>query len=127
MTEHLHLNLGGEDFESTPENTTLFTFLGTTALNGAIVNNAQFNHVFFQKGNEDDNTLVGSYMFRTINNEGVFDTIMTHIASEDYPMVLNRRDVPECDITAYNNMVENVASQEHAEDFIPDEWLNEGA
>jgi hypothetical protein len=123
MSESLHLDFNGQAFEATPDNTTLFTFMGRAAIRDEIeIDLSTFNHVFFQTGDEDDTTMTGSYMFRTAKNEGTFDVILSHIASEDFPMVLNRRSVPDCDVKAYYNMIDNVATSEQVGDFIPDEW-----
>ena len=125
MSENLTLTFGdGNEFECTPDNTTLFTFLGKTALGGISIDSGRFNHVFFQTGEEDEETMTGTYMFRTDRNEETFDTVVSHIAEFDYPMVLNRREVPECDIRAYNNMIKNRAKAEleDLDDFFPESW-----
>src|SRR5690349_10111711 len=98
MSEYLHLDLGGEEFEATPENTSLFTFLGQTALNGLMLDNERFNHIFFYKEMTDRGNLSGSYMFRTENNGDTWDAIANYIATNDYPMSLNQREVPDCDV-----------------------------
>ena len=122
MSEHLMLNLGGNEFESRPDNTTLFTFMGKTALNGIEYDNSRVNHIFFQTGNEDDQTMSGTYIFRTEANAGIFDTILSHITTNDYPMVLNRRDVPQCDWDAFQRMIDQQAASEEIPDTLPEGW-----
>lgn len=124
MSEHLRLNLGGNEFEARPDNTTLFTFLGRSAIRGVEMDHHRLNHVFFQTGEEDEGTLSGSYVFRTDKNEETFDTIVGHIVEHDYPMMLNRRDVPECDVNAYFNMLDLKATEEAGDlgDFLPEGW-----
>jgi hypothetical protein len=122
MSEFLYLDKGGKEFESRPDNTTLFTFLGHTALNGINFENARANHIFFQDGMEDEATMTGSYMFRTEDNANIWDTIATHIMTNDYPMILNRREVPACDWEAYSRMLDQSAAAETVEDFFPEEW-----
>ena len=122
MSEHLHLRFGEAEFEAKPENTTLFTFLGKTALRGLEMDNSRFNHIFFQTGTEDETTISGSYMFRTEENSETFDTIMNFVAGHDYPMVLNRRSVPECDVEAYFRMLDQRAAAEEIPDTLPEGW-----
>ena len=122
MSEHLMLNLGVNEFESRPDNTTLFTFLGKTALNGIEFDNSRVNHIFFQTGSEDDQTMSGTYIFRTEANAGIFDTILSHITTNDYPMVLNRRDVPQCDWDAFQRMIDQRAASEEIPDTLPEGW-----
>lgn len=122
MSEYLLLNLGGNEFESRPDNTTLFTFLGKTALNGIEFDNSRLNHVFFQIGEETEESMSGTYIFRTEQNANIWDTIATHIMTNDYPMVLNRRDVPECDWDAYNRMLDLQVGNEDIPDTLPEDW-----
>lgn len=125
MSESLHILLSGNEFEATPDNTTLFTFLGRAAINGIDFDLSRANHVFFHTGGTDEQTMTGSYMFRTDSNADSFDTITSHMAEHSYPMVLNRRELPECDYNAYMNMLERTAATEAVGDFVPDGWLDE--
>ena len=124
MSEHIHLRFGESEFEATPDNTTLFSFLGRSAIRGVMMDHHRFNHIFFTTGEQDEETMSGSYVFRTDKNEEVFDNIVSHIVEHDYPMMLNRRDVPECDISAYFNMLEQKAAEESGDlgDFLPEGW-----
>lgn len=126
MSEHLRINLGGSEFESTPYNTTLFTFLGRAAINGVEFDLSRANHVFFETGDTENNVIAGTYLFRTEDTAQTYDTIVQYMADNDYPMVINRRELPECDYNAYNRMLDQFAATEKSEDFIPEEWLNDG-
>lgn len=124
MSERMILRFGEREFETSPENTTLYTFLGKTALHGVEMENSRFNHMFFVTGEESEETVSGSYMFRTEENAETWDTIAQFLADNAYPMILNRRDVPDCDVTAYMNMLENriQADTDDLGDFIPEGW-----
>lgn len=114
MSEHLRLNLGdGREFEMRPDNATLYTFLGKTALGGMEFNNESVNHVFLVTGEEENETVTGTYIFATAE---VYADLAGFMVENDYPMVLNRRDVPECDMNAYYRMID----QHVAAEDIPD-------
>lgn len=121
MSEHLMLNFGdGREFEMRPDNATLYTFLGETALKGGIkFNNESANHVFLQTGEQDDETMTGTYVFSTAES---YAPLANFMVEHDYPMVLNRREVPACDMEAYLRMVDQTASNAEIPDEIPD-WL----
>lgn len=94
-------------FDATPLNTTLFTHLGRLAM---------WDHVFMQTGEEDE-MMVGSYVFRSAD---VFDELAAFIAENNYPMVLNKIEVSECDQVAFDRML---AQNSGDLDTIPDEWM----
>jgi hypothetical protein len=77
--------------------------------------------VFLQTGDEDEATIVGTYVF---NQHSVYDEMASFIIEADYPMVLNRIEVPDCDIAAFNRMVSQQATDL---DHIPDEWLGDAS
>lgn len=121
----LRLNLGNDrEFEMTPYNSTLFTFMGKTALNGIEFDNANVNHIFLQTGEETEAAMIGTYIF---SNAEHFNTIAAFMVDSEFPLVLNRRDVPECDWNAYRTHVEQRAAAEAEEigDFLPDDWLGD--
>lgn len=112
----LKITIGNEEFEATPYNTTLFTFLGRIAIKDMEYDSSRFDHIFLQRGDVDSETISGAYIFKTSETLETFDAIKAHLESHSFPMMLNRRGVPECDVTAYFNMLDRyVASQE-----IPD-------
>lgn len=102
----LKLNIEGKPFESNRTNTTIFTFVGQLAM---------FNHVFVQTG-EDENNMVGAYVFC---DNPAFQPITEHASTNSWPMILNRNEVPECDV--------NVWERSHLEDIrsfesYPEDW-----
>lgn len=118
----LRLNLGEDrEFEMRPTNATLFTFLGKTAMHGIMFDNSNVDHVFLQTGNEDERTMTGTYLFKT---SGSYEAIAAFMIENQYPLILNRRDVPGCDMNAYLRMVDQHAASEAEEldDFFPEDW-----
>lgn len=118
----IRLRFGEAEFEATPQNTTYFSFLGKTAIRGIEFEQARANHIFFQTGDEDDTTVSGSYMFRTDNNSDVYDTILNYMVEHRYPMIINRREIPQCDIDAYFRMIDQQAAAEEIPDTLPEGW-----
>lgn len=104
----MKLDLQGSEFEATPENTTLFTFLGRIAC---------YSHVFIQTGPEDDEVMVGTYVFAS---HPVYENMAQFMAEYGYPMHTNLREVADCDVNAYDRMI---SQQTNDLDHIPDEWL----
>lgn len=103
----LQLN-GREDFEATPENTSLFQFAGQLAC---------YNHVFIQTGEETDEVSMGAYVF---NTHPVYHEMVAFMVRHEYPMHLYLREVAECDINAFNNMIAQHASE--LDNGVPEEW-----
>lgn len=101
------LHMPGGEFEATPINTTLFTFLGRLAC---------YDHVFLQTGEEDEGVISGTYIF---NQLSIYDEMAAFLVEASYPMLLNRIEVPDCDINAFNKMV---SQQTENLDHIPDDW-----
>lgn len=103
----LELSVRGEQFFATRQNTTLFTFYGEIAM---------FNHVFLElQDAEDENQMMGAYVFC---DHAAYQELGNFIVEHNFPMVLNRNDLPECDEQAWRNA-------HPIEDFVPD-WLGEG-
>ena len=103
----MKLQLPSGEFRATPENTTLFTFLGRLAC---------YDHIFLQTGDEDERTITGTYVF---NQHSVFEEMAAFVVEHDYPMVLNRIEVPDCDLNAFNSMIhQNTNDIDH----VPDDW-----
>lgn len=101
----LELRIRGEQFFATRENTTLFTFFGSLAM---------FNHVFLELGEQDEHTALGAYVFC---DHPAYEQIGNFVAEHNFPMVLNRNEVPPCDEDAWTNA-------HPIEDFVPEEWGN---
>lgn len=85
----------GTVFEAIRENTTLFTHLGRLAC---------YDHVFIHTNvdQDTDEQMVGTYVFR---QHEAFGEMEEYMFENDYPMVLNKLQVAECDINAWNNMI----------------------
>lgn len=101
----MKFRINGEKFKPTPENTTLYTFAGQ----------AMFNHVFLQL-NKEGEEVSGAYIFAPSE---AFNALARLVIEKDYPMVLNMREVPECDQRAFFNAnLEDLASM----DSFPEDW-----
>lgn len=105
----IETNVG--EIESKRDNTTLFTHLGRLAC---------YDHVFIQTSTEDG-VAGGIYVFRDAE---VFDQMAEYMVENEYPMVLNKIDVAECDLKAFDNMVSN--NTKDVGDYLPEEWDSEG-
>lgn len=120
MTENdpsLRLSMdGGMSLELTPDNTTLYTFLGHTVIGDLTVDNATINHVFHRTGQNEQGQAIGMYFFRT---HPAYRDIAEHLTEYRYPMVLNQRQVPLCDFKAHCEEVDRQAAIFAGE--IPDE------
>ena len=112
MSENIILKMNGEDFESTPDNTSLFNFIGELASR---------DHVFIQTGVGDlPHIMVGTYVFKP---HPVYERLAAHLVENGYPMHLNLRRIPQSDEKAYNDMIDRAVEGQSAGDFIPDGWV----
>lgn len=110
--EPLHLRVNGEDFESTPLNTSLFTFAGELAM---------YDHVFLITGEEESpQRLLGAYVFKTLQEEA-YKTLHVHIKKNKYPQHLNMLIAPQCDRDAFDNIAFNDLS---GMDGVPEGWTD---
>lgn len=106
----IKLNLAGEEFEATPDNAHLYKFLGELAC---------YSHVFLVTGYDDDaDSYKGSYIFQ---NSAVFGQLALIMMNNGFPLHLNLREVPDCDVSAFNRMIDQQVAD--IDDF-PDEWLD---
>lgn len=101
----LHLNFKGEPLEATPDNTSLFLFLGHLSM---------YNHIFIQT--DDDH---GAYIFERFVPE-VWGKIAKYVSRHGFPMHVNLREVAECDKTAFDRMVEVTVAE--VDEGIPEGW-----
>lgn len=100
----LTLNLGdGKKIELTPENTSVYTFLGQTAVGDALFENASVNHAFVQTTRNEKDQPQGMYFFEQFHP--VYKEIAAHAIKHSFPTMANQRTVPECDMRAYMNEV----------------------
>lgn len=131
MSEHmqpeepsLELTFGdGREFEMRRDNSRLFTFIGKTALNELLVDSEQFNHVFLQlEPIDEDGNIRGTYIF---SRHDSYNQLAGYMVENDFPMSLNNLEVPDCDKSAYQTMVEQqLKSELESEfgDFPPEDW-----
>lgn len=84
----IELNLNGERFEATRDNTTLFQFFGRLAI---------YNHIFLETG-EDSQYPIGAYLF---SDHPAYPELEELIVAHEYPQHLALREVAECDIDAW--------------------------
>lgn len=106
----LEITMNGEKFLATPENTTLFAFIGELAV---------YDHVFIETG-MTESTPTGAYLFK---NQEAWDDIVDFMVTNDYTQHVNLREVAECDRDAFNRtFYEDVR---HFASF-PQEWAHNG-
>lgn len=103
-SEKLNLDL-------TPENTSLFNFLGESAIGPHCV----FNHIFIQK--EDDEGEVEFYAYVFADHDD-YDDIVRHIRKHRFPQHLNLPEVAEMDQIAFE------ATHGEITPTFPEEWLD---
>ncbi|HET8708970.1 MAG TPA: hypothetical protein VFL85_01675 [Candidatus Saccharimonadales bacterium] len=99
--EHLptmRLTIDGERFESTPDNTSLFQYIGASATR---------SHIFIETGEgNEDHTVRGSYIF-SINP--AYQQMLHFMAHHNFPMHVNLREVADCDERAYQLAIDQAA------------------
>ena len=108
MSKHLEVNIGDNEFIVTPENTSLFTFMGEAAL---------YDHVFMKRERNEQNQVIGNFVFANGKQPHIYEYLMNFIIAEDYPIHMNIREAAECDIAAFEREM-----FEGFEDGIPDNW-----
>lgn len=97
---NLTLNLqDGRKLEITPDNSMLYTFLGRTVVGDLSIDNSSINHIWVKTGVNDQGQPLGMYFFEEFSP--VYEEVSEHMHLHDYPMSLNQRQVPECDIRAW--------------------------
>lgn len=100
----LPLKWGDRRLEMTPRNSILYTFMGRTAVTSANetfeANNEVFNHVWIVTGENR-----GMYFWAEHDPEEYAQ--MAHFMVEhSFPMLLNNREVPACDVQAWLDEVD---------------------
>jgi hypothetical protein len=89
----------GEKIDLTYRNTYLYTFLGKTAIGDIAFENSNANHVFIETGKDENNNPSGVYLFEKFHR--VYGQIAEFVVENSLPQILNRRDVPACDLNQY--------------------------
>jgi hypothetical protein len=121
--ETLILNLGdNKKLELTPDNTTVYTFMGRTAVGDVMFENASANHAFVQTGKNEQDQPTGMYFFERFHP--VYSKIAQHAIKNSFPILGNQRRVPECDIRAYMGYVDAEQEKFHAtlEGVFPEDF-----
>jgi len=101
----IRVSFGESEFEATPDNTTLFRFVGKLAL---------YNHVFMLTDPEES---TGAYLF---NQHPYYAEFEEYMITNKYPLHDNLRDVAQCDLDAFENMVKE--NLKDIEDYPPEDW-----
>lgn len=95
---------------------TLYTFAGRTLLGDTLFDNANLNHIFLQTSEGTETTSMGLYIFRAFRPQ--YEQLAYYMREHEFPMVLNQRRAPECDLAAYFRQAEETADKFATE--IPD-------
>lgn len=108
----ININLGNTNFEMTPHNSSLFTFLGRAAL---------YNHIFLVRDDLPplpEGQLNGTYLFEgLLRNKNIYSRLEQMMTEKQYPMHLNALEAPECDVDAYIRTASNMIG-----DTVPEGW-----
>lgn len=118
----LNLNMGEERFELTRRNTTLYTFLGRTAIGDVAFDNASANHIFFYMGQNEQDQPTGMYFFERFHP--IYQDIAEFAIEHSFPIVGNQLRVPECDLKAYMSHVDAEQERFHSalEGVMPEDF-----
>jgi len=99
------LNINGEHFEATRDNTSLFRYFGHLAV---------YNHVFIVRDEESGEC---TYIFNQHPTYPVFEEYMVKHKYETHD---NLREVAECDLDAFEDMVKQNLGD--IQDYPPEDW-----
>lgn len=106
----LVLNLGGNrKVEMSPDNAMLYTFAGRTAIGDTVIENDSLNHIFVVTSKPDQDPPSGIYFFKEFDT--VYDEIAAHMVEHQYPMTLNQRAIPACDLEAWTKRVDETTTK----------------
>jgi hypothetical protein len=94
------------EFEATRDNTTLFRFMGHLAM---------YDHIYFT---HEAGTKHPSYLFN--QNQG-YTILADFMMDNDYPAHINLREVADCDVDAFNKMLQQETALD-TEGGVPAEW-----
>lgn len=103
----LEITLNGEAIIATPENTTLFAFIGELAV---------YDHVFIQTGMEESYPM-GAYLFK---NQDIWHDLVDFMVTNEYPQHVCMRDVAQCDVDAFEHTMYGDVRHEAS---FPQEWV----
>lgn len=101
-----------QEYVANPRNTKLFTFAGELASRDVVSLDLE--------GQSDD--IPGLFIF---NDLEVYEEIIGHMVRNDYPLLLNLREVPPAIETAFQTHLDQTVDENPIDDFIPD-WMQDG-
>lgn len=106
---------GDDEYPATPETAALFMFVED-----------KYDHIFIRTGEVaqegEMHRMIGSYIFKLVQ-PNIFANSATYMLENEYPVQLNQRIVPMCDIAAFNLAIEQTSSNLLDSEFeIPDDW-----
>lgn len=116
------VSVGENEYEARPDNATLYTFMGKTAINGIAFDNDNVNHIFMSTG-EHDETGELRYRYIFLGKEAV-ENVLGYMVINGYTCHLNLTEVAECDMDAYQNFSSKLADAEAEQipDTFPEDW-----
>lgn len=111
----IRLSVGDREYEATPENASLYRYLGNLAC---------YDHVFIQTGENEDSSRTGNIIFlrQTLRDE-VIQQLTHFMLTRGFAAHVNQHEVLPCDVEAFNRMV---SAQVEDFDTIPEEWASDG-
>ena len=116
---NLKLIVEGKEFSVRPENTTLYTYLGKTAIDGVEVDNSHYNHIRIEQDKDDED----KSKFIIFPGNELYETILNHVVENDYPMYINRREVHEEVLKGRKSAIDNMVDREISDvDTVPEDW-----
>ena len=103
MSEY-EMKINGQEFIPSPDNTVLYTFAGKLCM---------YNHVYLmlEQG--------GAYIFQQSENGRAYGALGQLAVDNDFPMILNQREVAECDQRAFAQLAFKDLS---GFDHVPEDW-----
>lgn len=104
MSKGMELNLGGEKYVATPENSLLVAHaVGKTALNGIEMDNHRFDHLAAQHD--------GAWLLLWREQFGDFNEVAKHMIENEYQATLNKRKVGDVALQAYDGYLIQMAQK----------------
>jgi len=108
----------GRKLDFRPENSALYTFLGETVIGYLTIDNTSVNHAWITL-KQREGRAKGMYFFEEFDQD-FYKKISDHMLEHKYPMFVNQRVVPECDLAVWLSRVDEEAEKFGSE--IPDKF-----
>lgn len=118
----LQYGTSGEFVDISAVNTTLYTFMGRTVIGDMIVENESVNHAFVELNRTSEGVPTGMYLFAEFHE--VYPVVASFAVENKLPMMLNRRDIPECDLKVYLTELDKATAKFGAQipDSLPEDF-----